>query len=305
MKLLIAVGVLVCCLIAISLVKPFGENPDSSAASSRQVEPKPDLGTSAPDLDLAEITPEARPDSENDVAVDEAMSAELLIALAPSAAAAVAQIRSQIPSKDAEDALLGLLIACASSKTNATGKAPGGTIVKEWELAHVDQTRRFASWCGDLELLKLAHADAKRNSRPGNSDQELAAALVPDGGKISTEKLPLAVELMFKTESLAIMDALALELFSSTLEPEHSARLGDNLQYVHSAHLAAAMVYCRNQRLCAPNSPRTMLDCASYRLCAPGQGLLEFRYSLANDFERRLAEQMVADWSRHRKPRNK
>lgn len=212
------------------------------------------------------------------------------------------------PSKDVADSLMGVVIACAeSARSDASADVPRKLRTEAWKQRHQEQVQRFLNWCGDLQALRLAQADAERNSRlagPGTSDQDRARASLDASGHIAPERQEDALALLLETESLAVADGLALEFYGlATMASAESAlrvRNDDEVRQFRVAYLASAMVYCRNAALCASDHPRTMLDCANSGLCAPNQSLLDLRYALANRFEREMAEWMVAEW-RHRR----
>lgn len=229
-----------------------------------------------------------------------------LIARAPSAAAAIEELRTMQPSKDVADALVVASVACAEGAQTLAAERPWKTLATSWERRHQEQVRRFLTWCGDLGTLRLARVEAVRKSAlgvPGNSDQDRAQALLDEAsGFLAPEHQDAALALLFETTSLAVADGLATGLFHlATAHPADSQQrtlIDDQIRPTSAVSLASAMIYCRNSALCAPNHPRTMLDCVGSGLCAANRSLIDFRYAMANSFERELAEELVADWAR-------
>ncbi len=239
---------------------------------------------------------------------EESISPTELIARAPTAAAAIAGLRSMEPSKDVADALVVASAACAESARTLAAEGPWKALATSWDKRHQEQVSRFLTWCGDLDTLRLARIEAVRKSAlgvPGDSDQDRAQALLDDeSGFLAPEHQDAALALLFETTSLAVADGLASGLYHlatiAAAESQQSTLIGDHVRPTIAVFLASAMIYCRNSALCAPNHPRTMLDCIGSGLCAVDRRLIDFRYAMANSFERELAENLVADWTRRR-----
>jgi hypothetical protein len=231
------------------------------------------------------------------------LSPDVVAANAPSASSALSSLRAFSPSADVVDTIASIAVACAQSSRS---KGPLGRIKSpEWEGQHIAQVQRFHEWCGNEEDLRLALAEAKQKSGlapPGNSHQDRVSALRydPNGG-LSGDSQAEALAILFETNSLAITDGLASGLVVSALStnpPGAGASADDrDVRSAHIAYLASAMILCRRDpALCAPGNPRTMLDCMPTGLCSPDRSLLDFRYAMANGFEREQAERLVAQW---------
>ena len=228
-------------------------------------------------------------------------SAVTRIARAPSAAAAVDRLRMMPPSKDVADALAAVAIACGESQRWASTHAMDEPTVEGRGRQHREQVRQFLGWCGDVDEIRTAHKEAvaqARSSPAGTSDQDRAAALFERDGSLAPARESEALDLLFETSSIAVADGLATGLYSLAVPPvKHPIPELNEMQVVY---LASAMIYCRRAELCAPGHPQTMLDCFHARLCAPGQSLIDYRYAVANRFEREMAERLVADWAQRR-----
>jgi hypothetical protein len=283
-----------------SMVEPSAR-PNSTEAAESPMPTASTRGTALLVADTGEIDAAA-------AAGEQSISPTELIARAPNAAAAIAGLRSMEPSKDVADALVVASAACAESARTLAADGPWKTLTTSWDKRHQEQISRFLTWCGDLDTLRLARIEAVRKSAlgvPGDSDQDRAQALLDDEtGLLAPEHQDAALALLFETTSLAVADGLASGLLhlatNSAAGSQQSTLIGDHVRPTSAAFLASAMIYCRNSALCAPNHPRTMLDCIGSGLCAADRRLIDFRYAMANSFERELAENLVADWTRRR-----
>lgn len=237
------------------------------------------------------------------IAEEATLLPDVVAANAPNASSALSALRTLSPSADVVDTIASIAVACAQSSRS---KGLLGRIESpEWEGQHIAQIQRFRAWCGDQEDLSLALAEAKQKSglaAPGRSQQDRVSALRydPNGG-LSAESQPEALATLFDTNSLAIADGLASGLVVSALlpNPPGAGAYADDpdVRSAHVAYLASAMILChRNGALCAPGNPRTMLDCMPTGLCSPDRSLLDFRYAMANGFEREQAETLVTQW---------
>lgn len=279
---------------------------------------QPNAREAAESQSPAARTPASASRVENPGAIEPSLSAREasispteVMARSPSAAAAIASLRSMEPSKDVADALVVASAACAESARwrAADGEGPWKGLATSWDQAHQEQIVRFLTWCGDLDALRLARVEAVRKSAlgiPGDSDQDRAQALLDDAsGILAPEHQDEALALLFETTSLAVADGLASGLFHlakmPATESQRSTLIADQVRPTNVVSLATAMIYCRNSALCSPNHPRTMLDCVGSGLCAVDRRLIDFRYAMANSFERELAETLVADWTRRRR----
>lgn len=231
-------------------------------------------------------------------------SPEELIGQAPSATMAITRLRSVTPSKDVVDALSAMLIACKDSARSISKRNPEQVRSEEQRQRHQNQLREFLAWCGDIDAVQRAYAESGRQARLTAfdvSEQARAAALLDANGPLPPERQAAALALLKETNSLPIADAIAQALYLTTYAPSLEGMSRNHIENEvrpwRAIQLASAMVICRKRFLCGPNHPRTVLDCASTGLCAPGQRLIDYRNSLANTFERELAEQLVAEWS--------
>ena len=212
------------------------------------------------------------------------------------------ELRTMPPSKDVADALTAVAIACAQSQRWASKQDVDKPAPEIRAQQHQEQVRQFLDWCGNVAEIRLAHKEAVERSRSGTpggeSDQERAGALFERDGSLAPARETEALALLFETSSIAVADGIATGLYNLAVPPvKHPIPELNEMQVVY---LASAMVYCRRAELCAPGHPQTMLDCFHAGLCAPGQSLIDYRYAVANQFEREMAERLVADWARRR-----
>lgn len=223
-----------------------------------------------------------------------------IMARASSASEFIAQIRSIPPSALAWDLLQVAELACSYAARQHQSNSGGASIASDLQRSHQEQVDRLIRWCGDREAIRQARLELTESLKAANVSLELYEDLFGADGSIPPERLSEALDELFKAPSLSAADGLASQIYELTGGPMEGIGQAESIiggvRWFRVAHLASAMIYCRQAELCAPNHPRTMLECLEAHLCAPDRSLLDLRWTLANDVERELAQRMVAKW---------